>query len=141
VGRDQEILMALNILVVEDDFTSRRVLSHILESFGVCDVAVDGEEAVEAVRLGLDDERQYDLICLDIMMPRMDGQAALKAIRALEDSYSILPGSGAKIIITSALDDSSNVLQAFRSQCDGYIVKPYDRQKIGFLTRICAYKS
>jgi len=122
--------MALNILIVEDDFTSRRVLSHILESFGVCDVAVDGEEAVAAVRLGLDGEGRYDLICLDIMMPRMDGQAALKAIRSLEESRGIPPGSGAKIIITSALDDSGNVLQAFRSQCDGYIVKPYDRQKI-----------
>jgi two-component system chemotaxis response regulator CheY len=122
--------MALNILIVEDDFTSRRVLSHILESFGVCDVAVDGGEAVEAVRLGLDEGGRYDLICLDIMMPRMDGQAALKAIRSLEESRGILPGAGAKIIITSALDDSGNVLQAFRSQCDGYIVKPYDRQKI-----------
>lgn len=122
--------MALSILIVEDDFTSRRVLSHILESFGVCDVAVDGGEAVEAVRLGLDGEGRYDLICLDIMMPRMDGQAALKAIRSLEESHGIAPGAGAKIIITSALDDSGNVLQAFRSQCDGYIVKPYDRQKI-----------
>ena len=122
--------MALSILIVEDDFTSRRVLSHILESFGVCDVAVDGEEAVEAFRLGLEGESRYDLICLDIMMPRMDGQAALKAIRSLEVSRGILPGAGAKIVITSALDDSGNVLEAFRSQCDGYIVKPYDRQKI-----------
>lgn len=123
--------MALSILIVEDDFTSRRVLNHILESFGVCDVAIDGEEAVEAVRLGLEGgETRYDLICLDIMMPRMDGQAALQAIRGLEESHGIAPGTGAKIIITSALDDSKNVLQAFRSQCDGYIVKPYDKQKI-----------
>lgn len=123
--------MALSILIVEDDFTSRRVLNHILESFGVCDVAIDGEEAVEAVRLGLEGgETRYDLICLDIMMPRMDGQAALQAIRSLEESHGIAPGTGAKIIITSALDDSKNVLQAFRSQCDGYIVKPYDKQKI-----------
>lgn len=123
--------MALSILIVEDDFTSRRVLNHILESFGVCDVAIDGEEAVEAVRLGLEGgETRYDLICLDIMMPRMDGQAALQAIRGLEETHGIAPGTGAKIIITSALDDSKNVLQAFRSQCDGYIVKPYDKQKI-----------
>lgn len=122
--------MALSILIVEDDFTSRRVLSHILESFGVCDVAIDGEEAVEAVRLGLEGQARYDLICLDIMMPRMDGQSALKAIRKLEESHGIAPGTGAKIIITSALDDSKNVLEAFRSQCDGYIVKPYDKQKI-----------
>ena len=122
--------MALSILIVEDDFTSRRVLSHILESFGVCDVAINGEEAVEAVRLGLESDTRYDLICLDIMMPRMDGQAALKAIRKLEESKGHPPGTGAKIVITSALNDSTNVLSAFRSQCDGYIVKPYDKQKI-----------
>lgn len=122
--------MALSILIVEDDFTSRRVLSHILESFGVCDVAIDGGEAVEAVRLGLEGDTRYNLICLDIMMPRMDGHSALKAIRSLEESHGLPPGTGAKIVITSALDDSRNVLRAFRSQCDGYIVKPYDRQKI-----------
>lgn len=122
--------MGLSILIVEDDFTSRRVLRHILESYGVCDVAIDGEEAVDAVRIVLDEDSRYDLICLDIMMPRMDGQAALKAIRALEETHGIRPGHGAKIIVTSALDDSKNVLEAFRSQCDGYIVKPYDKAKI-----------
>jgi len=122
--------LGLRILVVEDDFTCRRVMCHIVEAFGECDVAVDGEEAVEAVRLGLEGATPYDVIFLDIMMPKMDGQAALKAIRALELQYECQPGAGAKIFITSALDDSKNVLEAFQSQCDGYIVKPYDKQKI-----------
>ena len=121
----------MHMLVVEDDFTSRRVLSRILESFGHCDVAIDGEEAVEAVKIALDSEEgNYDLICLDIMMPKLDGQGALKQIRALEEEKGILLGEGAKIIITSALNDSKNVMEAFRSQCDGYIVKPYDKAKI-----------
>lgn len=122
--------MGLKILIVEDDFTSRRVIHHILDSYGECDVAIDGEEAVDAVRLALEAQDGYDLICLDIMMPRMDGQVALKEIRALEGAHDIRPGHGAKIIITSALDDSDNVLQAFQSECDGYIVKPYDKAKI-----------
>lgn len=120
----------MQILVVEDDFTSRRVLSRILESYGCCDVAIDGEEAVEAVRLALEAENHYDLICLDIMMPKLDGQAALKQIRSLEAASGIDRGNGAKIIITSALHDSNNVMEAFRSACDGYIVKPYDKGKV-----------
>ena len=119
----------MRILIVEDDFTSRRVLSRILESYGACDVAIDGEEAVDAVRLALEGEGNYDLICLDIMMPKMDGQAALKAIRTLEETHGIMPGKGAKIIITSALHDSQNVMEAFRFQSDAYIVKPYDKAK------------
>lgn len=122
--------MGLAILIVEDDFTSRRVMRHIMEAYGDCDVAIDGEEAVEAVRIGLEEGRPYEVICLDIMMPRMDGQAALKAIRALEKMHGVPPGAEAKIIITSALDDSENVLAAFRAQCDAYIVKPYDKQTI-----------
>lgn len=122
--------MGLKILIVEDDFTSRRIIHHILNAHGECDVAIDGEEAVDAVRIALEAGLGYDLICLDIMMPRMGGQAALKAIRALEGAHDIRPGCGAKIVITSALDDSDNVLQAFQSQCDGYIVKPYDKAKI-----------
>lgn len=120
----------MRILVVEDDFTSRRVLGRILESFGSCDVAIDGEEAVAAVKLALEGDVHYDLICLDIMMPKMDGQAALKQIRGMEDEHKILLGDGAKIVITSALQDSQNVMEAFRSQCDGYIVKPYDKAKV-----------
>jgi two-component system chemotaxis response regulator CheY len=120
----------MRILVVEDDFTSRRVLSRILESYGSCDVAIDGEEAVKAVQLSLESDTAYDLICLDIMMPKMDGQAALKKIRALEEESGVLLGHGAKIVITSALHDSKDVMEAFRHQCDGYIVKPYDKGKI-----------
>jgi len=120
----------MHILVVEDDFTSRRVLSRILESYGHCDVAIDGEEAVEAVRLALAAGTHYDLICLDIMMPKMDGQMALKEIRTLEAARGILLGEGAKIVITSALHDSENVMEAFRSQCDGYVVKPYDKATV-----------
>jgi two-component system chemotaxis response regulator CheY len=120
----------MHILIVEDDFTSRRVLSRILESYGNCDVAIDGEEAVEAVRIAMENNAYYDLICLDIMMPKMDGHAALKAIRAIEEENGVLLGEGAKIIVTSALHDSKNVMAAFRSQCDGYIVKPYDKTKV-----------
>lgn len=120
----------MRILVVEDDFTSRHILCRHLDPLGVCEVATDGEEAVEAVRLALAEGDPYGLICLDIMMPRMDGQAALKAIRDLEEGAGIALGDGAKIVITSALSDHRNVMEAFRAQCDGYLVKPYERDKL-----------
>jgi two-component system chemotaxis response regulator CheY len=121
----------MRILVVEDDFTSRHVLCRHLDPLGVCEVATDGEEAVEAVQLALEQSEPYGLICLDIMMPRLDGQGALKAIRDLEEGAGIALGDGAKILITSALGDHRNVMEAFRAQCDGYLVKPYERGKLG----------
>jgi two-component system chemotaxis response regulator CheY len=71
--------------------------------------------------------RSYRLICLDIMIPEMDGQAVLKEIRSLEASEGILDGCGVKVIMTSSLRDGKNVMTAFRELCDGYLIKPFDR--------------
>ncbi len=98
--------------------------------YGDCDVAIDGVEAVAAIELALDNSRPYDLVCLDIMMPNMDGQAALHEIRKLETKHGIQIGDGSKIIMTTALSDPKNILRAFDEQCEGYIVKPVTSEKI-----------
>lgn len=118
------------MLIVEDDFVSRQILVEHLSSFGRCDVAVDGEEAVQAVRLALNNGTPYDLICLDIMMPKMDGQTALKVIREIEEESGIFLGDGAKIIMTTALSDSVNIIKAFKSNCEAYLSKPISRDKL-----------
>jgi two-component system chemotaxis response regulator CheY len=111
-------------LIAEDDPTSRVLLHTLLSQFGDCDAAKDGREAVEAFVACLHTGISYDLVCLDIMMPHLDGQAALKEIRRLEASHGIAPGAGVRIIMTTTLDDPANIMQAFREQCDAYLVKP-----------------
>jgi len=120
----------MRILIVEDDMTSRLLLRKMLEPFGTCDVAVNGKEAVEAFRLAHDAEEDFALVCLDIMMPEMDGQAALKAIREIEENAGCLPSQAAKIVMTTALRDIENVTVAYRELCDGYLVKPIQREKL-----------
>lgn len=120
----------MRILIVEDDTTSRLLLRKMLEPLGSCDVAVNGKEAVESVRLAGEQGQRYELICLDIMMPEMDGQAALKAIRAIEQEAGCLPSQAAKIVMTTALRDIENVTTAYRELCDGYLVKPIMRDKL-----------
>ena len=120
----------MRALVVDDDFTSCRLIQKILLPYGDCDSAINGKEAVEAFQRAWEKGRPYDLICLDIMMPEMDGQEALRQIRAAEDLMNIPALEGAKIIMTTALSDWEHVWAAFKSQCDGYIVKPYDKRKI-----------
>jgi len=73
---------------------------------------------------------KYDLICLDIMMPEMDGQKALESIREMEESRGLISTKGAKIIMTTALDDMKNTVSAFWNLCDSYLVKPIDMQSL-----------
>ncbi len=120
----------MRTLIVDDDFTSRFLMQELLVPYGVPHIAVNGREAVEATRAALTAGKSYDLICLDIMMPDMDGQAALKEIRRVEEKAGILSGDGAKVIMTTALHDGGNVRTAFREQCDGYLVKPIKKPKL-----------
>ena len=120
----------MKTLIVEDDFTSRLLLQGLLKSYGPSHIAVNGKEAVEAVRLALVAGEHYDLICLDIMMPELDGQAALKQIRALETAKGIWSSSGSKVVMTTALGDMQNVTKAFDGFADGYLTKPIDKTKL-----------
>ena len=74
----------MRTLVVEDDFTSRLLLQSFLAKYGDCHIAVNGKEAITAFRTANQEGNKYDLICMDIMMPEMDGQAAITQIRDLE---------------------------------------------------------
>jgi len=116
-------------LIVDDDFTNRLLLQEILKVHGPVHVAVNGKEAVEAVAVARKNkEEPYDLICLDIMMPEMDGQEALNTIRTDEERAGVI--KKCKIIMTTALGDSKNVIESFKKQCDGFIVKPVSKAKL-----------
>ena len=127
----------MKTLVVEDDLTSRLVLQEMLKEYGSVDIAVNGRESVELVKVALANRKPYDLICMDIRMPEMDGQEALKEIRNLEagtDAESVNP---ARVVMITMLDDGQNIVKAFREQCDGYLVKPIDKTKLSECLKTC----
>lgn len=121
----------MRILIVEDDFISRNVLQHILSEYGQCDIAVDGQEAVDAFKKSWGESRPYDLICMDIMMPGLDGHQALAQIRAFEQQLALQSPAETKIIMTTSLNDKKNVADAFyKGGASSYFVKPIDREKL-----------
>lgn len=120
----------MKMLVAEDDFVSQLLMTAFLRDYGSVQLALTGKEAVTLAVGALARGEPFDLICLDIMMPEMDGQQALKQIRAAEASHSAEGGARAKILMTTALAEQSAILQAFQSQCDGYLVKPFDRASV-----------
>ncbi|MBC8412945.1 MAG: response regulator [Nitrospira sp.] len=121
----------MRILVVEDDVTSRKILQKFLSEFGETDTGVNGEEAISAFKTAHAEGKPYELICLDIMMPIMDGQEALQQIREFEKENGIAANGEVKIIMTTALNDPKNIFEAFYTGgAISYLVKPIDKQKL-----------
>ena len=121
----------MRTLVAEDEFTSRKLLQTILSGYGDCDIAIDGEEAIEAFTSASERGEPYDLICMDIMMPKLDGHEALARIRDIEKERAVPAGRTAKVIMTTALGDPKNVVRAlYREGAGSYLVKPIAKQKL-----------
>lgn len=120
----------MKVLIVEDDFTAQKLMQAYLRDCADCDVAVNGKEAVQAFSDAWAADQPYDLVCLDISMPEMNGQEALQEIRRLEEERNITTGDGVKVIMTTAFGDKENVMTAFRVGCESYLVKPINREKL-----------
>ena len=115
----------MRFLVVDDDFQTRSLIQRLLHPYGFTDVATDGEEAVEAFRYALKQGEPYDLITLDILMPNIDGQQALREIREIEKEMDVPEDKAVKVIMVSGLDDAKEVHDAFfLGSATSYIVKP-----------------
>ncbi|RKY54321.1 MAG: response regulator [Candidatus Neomarinimicrobiota bacterium] len=118
-------------LIVDDELTSRIILQKILSPLGECTIAVNGQEAMEAFILAKKNRMPYNLICLDIMMPGINGQTVLQHIRGIEEKEEIPRASRVKIIMTTARDDSKTIMESvIKFGCDSYILKPINKIKL-----------
>jgi len=120
----------MKFLIVDDDITNRKLLTTMLEDYGECDTAENGEVAVQLFQSMMSEQWKYDVIFLDIKMPIMDGHEALLKIRAIEEKNGIYVGDGINIVMVTALGDKKNILDAFHEGCEYYLVKPFQQQKI-----------
>jgi len=121
----------MRILVVEDEFTSRKLLTALLSDYGQCDTASDGVECVEMFMKALDESKPYDLLCMDIMMPNKDGHQALKEVRAIEYEQGIHPPNESKVIMVTALNDPKTVVKAYyKGGAAAYLPKPIEVESL-----------
>jgi len=115
----------MHILIVDDDFTSRKLLARGVSGLGSIDQACEGGEGWKAYLEAFREGDPYDLILLDIVMPGMDGGELLRMIRAHEAGLGITGPRRCGIAMATMLADKFSVMESFRAEADGYIVKPY----------------
>jgi two-component system chemotaxis response regulator CheY len=120
----------MKFLIVEDDFTSRRVLVEHLSEFGTCAVAVTGKEALLAVEESCQRNDPYDLIFMDILMPEMDGQTCLQRLQVLKEKYGHAKSFPFNVVMTTGLSDEASIETAYGFGCEYYLVKPIDRERL-----------
>lgn len=114
-------------MIVDDDEMGRMMLATLLEDFGPCDQAANGQEALELFDRAVADGSPYDLICLDIIMPVMDGTETLRQIRERDQQR----GERTKVFMISACNTPQDIENAFfEGDCDDYIVKPFRREAV-----------
>jgi len=104
------------VLVVDDNEMNRDMLSRRLKRQGYdIEVAEDGIVALEAMR-----NKTFDLVLLDVMMPRMNGYEVLEAVR--QDTSIV----GVPIIMISAVDDLDSVVKCIELGAEDYLFKPFN---------------
>ena len=113
------------ILLVEDNELNREIAMALLEETGITiDVATDGIEAVEIINEA--PESYYDLILMDIQMPRMDGYTATREIRTLSNNNK----ANIPIVAMTANAFEEDRKKAFEVGMNGHIAKPIDLSAI-----------
>lgn len=113
----------MKVLIVDDEEMIRNVLKEYVEFEGdEADEAADGMEAVKKCR-----ENDYDIVLMDVMMPRLDGFSAVKEIRKFKD----IP-----VIMLSARGEEYDKLFGFEVGADDYVTKPFSPKEV--MARIAA---
>jgi DNA-binding response OmpR family regulator len=105
----------LRILIIEDELRlAENIAGSVREAAGYAvDVANDGEEG-----LFLAESNPYDLVLLDLMLPRISGLELLKAMRAR--------GHGVPVLVLTARDEKESIIELLNAGADDYLTKPFD---------------
>lgn len=114
----------MRILVADDDFVNRRFLEKIFADYGEVTAVDNGMSAVDEAVKAMEERNFFNLICLDIMMTRLDGYKTLEAIREAENKYIANRDNCAKVMMISALDEVALDNAQVCNDYDAYICKP-----------------
>ena len=121
----------MKCLIVDDDPIGLALLERYLKPFGTVTTAADGLQALGLFRDAAQAGEPFQFVCLDIVMPGMNGQQVLREMRAMEKELALKEGTASRIVMTTSLDDKDSLLEAI-TLCDAYLVKPIHMSDLMF---------
>jgi len=123
----------INSLVVEDNVITQKFIHKIMKDFGTCDVGNDGQEGLEQFEKNISENNYYDVICLDIQMPKLDGVQLLEKIRKMEKENQQIKRS--VIIMITAIGDKEINKKCVKLGCNSFLLKPVDKENLSKVLR------
>ena len=117
----------MRTLIVDNEEADRVALQKILLNYGECDFEENGREAVNAFQRAWSGGDPYDLVCLDIQMPVLDGLQTLRILREMEGTMSVTDAERCRIFMITAYTAVTDRDRAGTLGCDGYFQKPIMR--------------
>jgi two-component system, chemotaxis family, chemotaxis protein CheY len=121
----------MKALIVDDVEMNRELLAIFLEGRATVECAESGEDALKLVEEALGTDAYFDLICLDIFMPGMDGHETLKRIREMEAAFG---GKRATVFMVTGSSSPDDMFDALMNGgCDDYLTKPLMQQSFSDL--------
>ena len=124
-------------MIVDDETISRKILIQKMVLIGTCTAVDNSLTAMELFDKAMKDKDPFDLITLDISMPKMDGRQLLSIIRKKEKDMKIPKNKRVRVIMVTSRMNISIIKECIKLGCDGYISKPVNKyQLLGNLGRM-----
>lgn len=120
----------IKALIVEDVFLIQRLLENILGPYAQCIGVANGVDAVNAYTSHYFNGEPFDLVCLDIFLPGMDGIEVLQSIRDFEGEINLEDKERTKIVMVTSMANHNMMKKAHQIGCNGYITKPFSKDEI-----------
>ncbi len=120
----------MRVLIVEDDPTTAQMMKFMVRNYAEFTHARNGQDGYDTFCTALEDKKPFDLVFLDIMMPKVDGQEMLEAIREYEEDCGISGSDGSKVVMTTCVDDTKEIYHSLSHGVLDYLTKPVDRKKL-----------
>jgi len=120
----------MRFLIVDDDESIILFLRTLLSAYAECITAGSGLEAMSAFEVALEENRPFQAVFMDILLPGMDGNQVVQALRRLEQDHTpaVVPF---KLLMISVLTDTRYVSESFfHGRADAYLPKPLRRETL-----------